>query len=76
MWFISDDASPYIGAYGDPMARTPTIDRLAARGAARYLSMIQRWTSSPDEYIGNASRYLDYQLTGTYTPASRIYIGP
>jgi arylsulfatase A-like enzyme len=32
VWFISDDLSPYLGAYGDPVARTPTIDRLAAEG--------------------------------------------
>lgn len=32
LWFISDDPSPYFGAYGDPIARTPTIDRLAAQG--------------------------------------------
>jgi len=27
-----DDLKPYIGAYGDPIAKTPNIDRLAARG--------------------------------------------
>lgn len=32
VWFISDDLSPHLGAYGDPVARTPTIDRLAAEG--------------------------------------------
>ena len=32
LWFISEDNNPYIGAYGDPVARTPTIDRLGARG--------------------------------------------
>lgn len=32
LWFIADDPSPYIGAYGDPAARTPTIDQLAADG--------------------------------------------
>jgi arylsulfatase A-like enzyme len=32
VWFISDDLSPYLGAYGDPVARTPTIDGLAATG--------------------------------------------
>ena len=32
VWFLSDDASPYLGAYGDPVARTPTVDRLAAEG--------------------------------------------
>jgi arylsulfatase A-like enzyme len=35
IWFLSDDASPFLGAYGDPVARTPTIDRLAAEGV-RY----------------------------------------
>lgn len=32
LWFISDDLSPYLGAYGDPVAVTPAIDRLAAEG--------------------------------------------
>src|SRR5262245_16828312 len=32
LWFIADDASPYLGAYGDPVARTPTIDGLAEHG--------------------------------------------
>src|SRR6218665_3997889 len=27
-----DDLKPLIGAYGDPIAKTPNIDRLAARG--------------------------------------------
>jgi arylsulfatase A-like enzyme len=32
LWFIADDAPPSLGAYGDPVARTPTIDRFAAEG--------------------------------------------
>ncbi|MFJ9567534.1 sulfatase-like hydrolase/transferase [Streptomyces fuscichromogenes] len=32
LWFLSEDNNPYIGAYGDPLARTPTIDTLAAKG--------------------------------------------
>jgi arylsulfatase A-like enzyme len=32
LWFIAEDLSPHLGAYGDPLARTPTIDRLAAEG--------------------------------------------
>lgn len=31
LWFISDDASPYIRAYGDRLANTPTVDGLAQR---------------------------------------------
>jgi len=32
LWFVSEDNNPLIGAYGDKLAHTPTIDRLAARG--------------------------------------------
>ena len=32
LWLVSEDNNPFIGAYGDPLARTPTIDALAAGG--------------------------------------------
>ncbi len=32
---VAEDLSPRIGAYGDPVARTPNLDRLAAQGV-RY----------------------------------------
>ena len=32
LWILVEDASPDIGAYGDPYARTPTLDRLAQEG--------------------------------------------
>lgn len=32
LWFVSEDNFPYVGAYGDPIAHTPTIDAMAARG--------------------------------------------
>jgi arylsulfatase A-like enzyme len=32
LWLVSEDNNPYIGAYGDPVARTPAIDRLAREG--------------------------------------------
>jgi len=32
LWLVSEDNNPYIGAYGDKLAHTPTIDALAARG--------------------------------------------
>ena len=35
LWFLSEDCNPFIGAYGDPFARTPTLDRLAGDGV-RY----------------------------------------
>ena len=32
LWIVSEDNNPYIGAYGDRLAHTPTIDALAAKG--------------------------------------------
>jgi arylsulfatase A-like enzyme len=32
LWLVSEDNIPLIGAYGDRLARTPTIDRLAGDG--------------------------------------------
>jgi arylsulfatase A-like enzyme len=32
LWLVSEDNCPLIGAYGDPVARTPAIDALAAAG--------------------------------------------
>ncbi|WP_203434090.1 sulfatase-like hydrolase/transferase [Jiangella asiatica] len=32
LWLVSEDNSPYLGAYGDPQSATPTLDRLAAEG--------------------------------------------
>jgi arylsulfatase A-like enzyme len=33
LFIISDDLCCWLGCYGDPQARTPNLDRLAARGA-------------------------------------------
>lgn len=32
LWISTEDLSPRIGAYGDPVARTPNLDRLAGEG--------------------------------------------
>ena len=35
LWITCEDLSPRLGSYGDPLARTPNLDRLAAQ-SARY----------------------------------------
>lgn len=32
LWITSEDNSPYLGCFGDPLAQTPNLDRLAAQG--------------------------------------------
>ena len=32
LWISCEDISPHLGCYGDPMARTPHLDQLAAEG--------------------------------------------
>lgn len=32
LWLVSEDNNPFIGAYGDPIARTPNIDAMARNG--------------------------------------------
>ena len=32
LWIVGDDMGFEIGAYGDPLARTPNLDRLASEG--------------------------------------------
>jgi arylsulfatase A-like enzyme len=32
LWLVSEDNGPFLGCYGDPLAKTPTLDKLAGEG--------------------------------------------
>ena len=55
--------------------RLLAINALTYVGVAAlpYMPVIERAANSTDEYIRNAGRYLRFVLTGTYTPASRVF---
>jgi arylsulfatase A-like enzyme len=38
LWISTEDFSPHLGCYGDPVAKTPNIDRLATQGT-RYTNV-------------------------------------
>ena len=42
-----DDLKPAIGCYGDPLAKTPNLDRLAARGVVFNRAYCQQAVCSP-----------------------------
>jgi hypothetical protein len=43
LWITCEDTGPHLGCYGDPDARTPSLDRLASRGTI-YL---RAWSIAP-----------------------------
>ena len=47
LFIAVDDLKPLLGCYGDPLAKTPNIDRLASRGAIYTHSYCQQAVSGP-----------------------------
>jgi iduronate 2-sulfatase len=47
LFIVVDDLRPDLGAYGDPLARSPNIDRLAARGTAFLRAYCQEAVCTP-----------------------------
>ncbi len=43
LWLTSEDHGPHMGAFGDPVARTPHVDALAAKG----MLFKRAWSNSP-----------------------------
>jgi iduronate 2-sulfatase len=47
---LVDDLKPLTGSYGDPLARTPNIDRLAARGVQFDLAYCNQAVCAPSRF--------------------------
>lgn len=60
LWITSEDNSPYLGCYGDALAQTPNLDRLAAQGL-RYR---HAYANAP---VCSAARTT--LITGMYAPS-------
>ncbi len=43
IWLVAEDISPALGCYGDTLATTPNLDRLAAKGVA----FSNAWSTAP-----------------------------
>jgi uncharacterized sulfatase len=60
LWLTSEDHGPQMGCYGDPVARTPNVDALAAKG----MLFRHAWSNAP---VCAAARTTI--ITGMFAPA-------
>ncbi len=64
LFIVSDDLNTLVGAYGDPLAKTPNLDRLAARGVLFERAYCQYPLCGPSR---------NSFLTGLYPNSTGIY---
>lgn len=69
-----DDLKPALGCYGDSLAMTPNIDRLAARGTRFDLAYCNQAVCAPSRYnLMLGSRSTSLGLYGLNRPFRRVY---
>ena len=57
LWITCEDLSPRLGCYGDPLARTPHLDRLAAAGTRYTRAFGVYGVCAPNRYCLITGRY-------------------
>ncbi len=79
VWICADDFAPYVsGTYGNPLARTPSLDKLAAQGLRfdRAYSTCPLSTPSRMSFLtGRYPRSVGVTLTPTPLPEGEVTIG-
>jgi choline-sulfatase len=79
VWICVDDFAPYVsGTYGNPLARTPNLDRLAAQGIRFDRAYCACPLSTPSRMsflTGRYPRSVGVTLTPTPLPEDEITIG-
>lgn len=79
VWICADDFAPYVsGTYGNPLARTPNLDRLAAEGIRFDRAYCTCPLSTPSRMsflTGRYPRSVGVTLTPTPLPDDEITIG-
>jgi arylsulfatase A-like enzyme len=79
LWMCADDFAPYVSrTYGNPLARTPNLDRLAAQGIRFDRAYCACPLSTPSRMAFLTGRYprsVGVTLSRTALPADEITIG-
>src|SRR5262249_10139528 len=79
VWMCADDFAPYVsGTYGNPLAKTPNLDRLVAQGLRfdRAYSTCPLSTPSRMSFLtGRYPRSVRVTLTPTPLPEGEVTIG-
>ena len=79
VWICADDFAPYVsGAYGNPLARTPNLDRLAREGLRFDRAYCSCPLSTPSRMAFLTGRYprtVGVTLSGHSLPADEATIG-
>ena len=69
-----DDLKPALGCYGDPLAKTPNLDRLASRGMAFDKAYCNQAVCAPSRYnLMLGSRSTSLGLYGLGKPFREVY---